>query len=464
MRLLTIYKNLISNNSVAQFQNNLEDDLTINPNSKLALVSANIKYNDTFIVINQFNNLISQFITKTNIDRNRNPVVVEISQGKYTISQWLEELQQAFNSSFFSNTANDIQAGLSVNVFINDKDRFSIQYSRNNVAAMTPTPNDATKINVSTTTNPKSITRTDNTLTYSGFAQMTQTPINKGSGRHNFTTVSVGANQKFILGIINEKIDLTTQTELNKEDYTVYISNDNAQNRYEINGVVSSKAVATDDAIQILINFGKVEFYIDGQLIPNETEYRDNLGKKDNFLYCSLKGQNTQIGFSSYRSDPFFIAPPLNNNLGVNPAGTYLKLSFIQPLTNSILWQLLGFSSPEITLSSVVSTFIAQKALDFEVEEDSGVNIVAENLKLSSYNFSESVEKSQSILHCIPEGLRDSNGVISYVSGNLIKIDLNNKYPLNIRNLRLSIRNAKDNSIISADEVSMAIIILEKDE
>lgn len=467
MRLITIYKNLLlSTNSDAQFENNLEDDLPLKPYSKLALISSNIKYNDSFIEINQFNNRLSTFISQAEIATNTNPVLAEINTGKYTLTQWFEELQRAMNSGYISTAAGEFRAGMSNNIFIDDKNKFSIQYGRNNITPMLATGNGA-KITVVNTTNPKTVTRVDTQQAYSAFAQMTPTPINKGSGRHLFNIITQGANQKFIIGVINDKINLTEKQELNKDDYTVYISNDNAQNRYEINGTITSTAVQNTDNLQILFNGGKISFNLGGNPLGGlEIDYRDNLGKVNNFLYCSLKGQNTQIGFTTYRSDPFFITPPLNSleNVGVNPIGTYLKLSFIQPNPSNILWQTLGYPAGEITLSSVLSTFTGTKNINFELAEDSGVNIVTENLRLSSFNFSESVAKPQSILHHIPEGLRDDNGVLSYVAGNLIKINLNNEYPLNVRNLRLSIRNAKDNSVISADEVSLCLVALDENE
>lgn len=468
MRLITIYKNLLaSTGSTAQFENNLEDDLTLKPYSKLALISSNIKYNDTFIEINQFNNLLSTFITQRDIATNTDPVIAEISTGKYTLTQFLDELQKAMNSGYISANAGEFRAGMSNNIFIDDKNKFSIQYGRNNIAQMLATGNDAAKITVTNTTNPKTVTRVDTQQAYSAFAQMTQTPINKGSGRHLFNIITQGANQKFIIGVINDKINLAEKQELNKDDYTIYISNDNAQNRYEINGTITGTAVQNTDNLQILFNGGKISFNIGGNTLGGlEIDYRDNLGKVNNFLYCSLKGQNTQIGFTTYRSDPFFITPPLNSleNIGINPVGTYLKLSFIQPNPSSTLWQILGYPAGVLILSSVLSTFTGTKNVNFELAEDSGVNIVTENLRLSSFNFSESVAKPQSILHHIPEGLRDDNGVLSYVAGNIIKINLNNEYPLNVRNLRLSIRNAKDNSVISADEVSLCLVALDENE
>lgn len=464
MRLLSLYKNLISaTNSTAQFDNNIEDDLNIEPYSKLALISANISYTDSFIEINQFNNQFKLFVTQGSIDRDEFDLIT-LQNGKYTSSQWLEELQEALNSGIVAETPQKTENGLSTNVFYNDKKQLSIQFGRGTNTLMTPTPHDAATLSVSTAN--KSVSRVDTAQNFNGYAQMTQTPINKGPGRHKFKLGQVSGTQKFVLGIINDKIDLTTKTSLEAADYTVFITNDNSGNFLQVNGVVTNQAATNNFEIDISINGGKVQFLnaANGNVIAQQTiEYRENLGKKNNFIYCSLKGKDTLINFTNFIPDPLFV-PTSADNLGINPSQTVLQLQFNSPLNQSLLFKTLGFGSPILKLQSAQSLFIAIQPLNFEAAEDSGVNVVMENLRLGSFNFSDSVQKAQAILHHIPEGLRDENGILSYIAGNMINISLNNQFPLNVRNLRISIRNSKDNSIISADEVALCVVVLDEKE
>lgn len=463
MRLLSLYKNLISStDSTAQFDNNIEDDLNINPYSKLALISANISYTDAFIEINQFNNQFKLFVTQGSIDKDEFDLIT-LQNGKYTSVQWLEELQEALNSGIIAAAPQKTENGLSTNVFYNDKQQLSIQFGRSVNTLMAPTTHDAATLIVSTAN--KSVSRVDTAQNFNGYAQMTQTPINKGPGRHKFKLGTVSGTQKFILGIINEQIDLTTKTTLEAADYTVFITNDNAGNFLQVNGVVTNQAASNNFEIDISINGGKVQFInaSNGNVIAQQTiEYRENLGKKNNFIYCSLKGQGTLINFTNFIPDPLFVPPP--PVIEINPSATVLQIQFNSPLNQSLLFKTLGFDAPILKLQSAQSLFTALKPLTFEAAEDSGVNVVMENLRLGSFNFSDSVQKPQSILHHIPEGLRDENGILSYIAGNMINISLNNQFPLNVRNLRISIRNAKDNSIISADEVALCIVVLDEKE
>lgn len=463
MRLLSLYKNLISStDSTAQFDNNIEDDLNINPYSKLALISANISYTDAFIEINQFNNQFKLFVTQGSIDKDEFDLIT-LQNGKYTSVQWLEELQEALNSGIIATAPQKTENGLSTNVFYNDKQQLSIQFGRSVNTLMAPTTHDAATLIVSTAN--KSVSRVDTAQNFNGYAQMTQTPINKGPGRHKFKLGTVSGTQKFILGIINEQIDLTTKTTLEAADYTVFITNDNAGNFLQVNGVVTNQAASNNFEIDISINGGKVQFInaSNQNVIAQQTiEYRENLGKKNNFIYCSLKGQGTLINFTNFIPDPLFVPPP--PVIEINPSATVLQIQFNSPLNQSLLFKTLGFDAPILKLQSAQSLFTALKPLTFEAAEDSGVNVVMENLRLGSFNFSDSVQKPQSILHHIPEGLRDENGILSYIAGNMINISLNNQFPLNVRNLRISIRNAKDNSIISADEVALCIVVLDEKE
>jgi hypothetical protein len=424
MRLLSLYKNLISStDSTAQFDNNIEDDLNINPYSKLALISANISYTDAFIEINQFNNQFKLFVTQGSIDRGEFDLIT-LQNGKYTSVQWLEELQEALNSGIIAETPQKTENGLSTNVFYNDKQQLSIQFGRSVNTLMAPTAHDATTLTVSTAN--KNVSRVDTAQNFNGYAQMTQTPINKGPGRHKFTLGTVSATQKFILGIINEKIDLTTKTSLEAADYTVFITNDNAGNFLQVNEFVTNQVASNNFQIDISINGGKVQFInaSNQSVIGQQTiEFRENLGKKNNFIYCSLKGQLTLINFTNFIPDPLFVPPP--PVIEINPSQTVLQLQFNSPLNQSLLFKTIGFDAPILKLQSAQSLFTAIQPLNFEATEDSGVNVVMENLRLGSFNFSDSVQKSQSILHHIPEGLRDENGILSYIAGNMINISIN---------------------------------------
>jgi hypothetical protein len=172
----------------------------------------------------------------------------------------------------------------------------------------------------------------------------------------------------------------------------------------------------------------------------------------------SLFGSEARLNYLKFHRDPFFGTDPLDNQLQLtaNP-NSVITIDFTGVAPNSDLAELLGFDEDVLVLQGNQSIFNANNALNFELAEDAGVNILIENLPLKSYNFTTGVERSQPILHHIPEGIRDPLGVVSYIPPFIVPVDLNNQFPINLKNMRVSVRNIKDNSLVSLNEIGLSI-------
>lgn len=461
MRLLTIYKELISNNNIGQFESNLEQDLDLPPNTKMALVNANLKFNNNFLEINTLNNLFNFYTTKTDLD-NDEPHLVTMEVGKFNLVTLLDNIQSALNASLPYLGQLKITAGLSTNCFIDAASKvFNIAVANATSEKFDPVLNPNNLIDIGGTASNPLLTRTavPASNNFNAFALLDKVPINKGPALANFSvTANISTTQFFVIGLLNEIVDYSVVTALPASSYAVSLSN-NANGFYVINGVETDVVLDNDDAVFMQISDGAVEFYKDNLLIGLPVPYKKNMGKTDNYVYMSLFGSGASMGYGSYHFDPFFTPPTDEGKVGANPNSIF-TIDFADPLPASDLADLLGYSHTFLQLQGNQSVFNADNPLNFEVAEDAGLNILIENLPLKSYNFTDGINKSQPILHTIPAGVRDTLGVTSYIPPYRVEVDLNNAFPLNLRNLRFAVRNVKDNTIVDLDEVCFSIAII----
>lgn len=463
MRLITLYKNLREGSSLttSQFEVRLESDLELPAKSSMALINANLKYNDDFIVITPLNNEFNLFVTQAQRDADA-PFRVTLDTGTFNKTTLLENLQAALNSSIEFTGNLFTSAGMSTNVFYDKENKINIQFGKSALQDFDPVLNDAAGYDELEKVGgpPFGLERKTGagTNNFNGFALLDAVPINKGASQASFTTTTdITAGQRFVIGLLTDKVDYSVVTQLPPSSYAVSLSS-NANPTYEVNSVDTGVAVGTNDNVKMIISEGTVIFTKNDVPIGDPVPYRENLGKTDNYMYMSLFGADARMNYVKYHEDPFFGQPPPTDNLRANP-NSIITIDFAGVAPESDLGELLGFDSEVIVLQGNQSTFTATNALNFEIAEDAGVNLLIDNIPLRSYNFTGGVERSQPILHCIPEGLRDSIGVVSYIPPYMVSVDINNQFPINLKDLRVSVRNIKDNSLIALDEISLSIAI-----
>jgi hypothetical protein len=461
MRLVTLYKNMRENSLTgSQFEAFMEQDLELPPQSTVALINANIKYDDDFLEITPLNNEFNLFVTKAAFDSD-DPFRVTLDTGSFNKTTLLDNLQKSLNSSLKFQGNTFTTAGLSTNVFYDKDNKLNIAFGKSPLNTFDPVLNDAAGYDeLEKVAPPFGLERKQGagTNNWNGFALMDNIPINKGAAQAQFqTTTDISTTQFFAIGLLNEKVDYTQVTALPPTAYAVSLSN-NANGTYEVNGTDTGVAVGTADNIFMTITEGNVQFFKGTDEIGDAVPYRENLGKTDNFLYMSLFGSEARLNYLKYHKDPFFGTDPLDNELQLtaNP-NSIITIDFTGVAPNSDFAELLGFDQDVLVLQGNQSTFNANNALNFELAEDAGVNILIENLPLKSYNFTTGVERSQPILHHIPEGIRDPLGVVSYIPPFVVPVDLNNQFTINLKNMRISVRNIKDNSLVALNEIGLSI-------
>jgi len=479
MRLITLYQNLVdSNNSLAQWESRLEDDFTIKPKSKLALINCNLKYNNNNITISNLNNEFSLFLTKANIDAD-NGTVCFVSPGKYNITSFTDEMQKAINAgiTYDETKTTPPTLGLACKTFIDGGGLFNIQFQKSDSQQIYVTEATDAIDYASDSIERTSVIGSNNWNQYVelGWNDTTngvqKIPICKGCFEFSIRLTSISSTKKFILGLVAGEIDFSLGIDLQPDRYITFISNFEDDNTYTINGFKTDIFAVNGDILTITLNNGIITYSkLSGTDLPdNSFDMRENLGAlSDSFLYISLWGSQTSISFKptngstqvfTYEPDPFYKASDENPAPNIR-----INMDFTRPDVNNDIWALLGYAQPLLTTAGINSTFTAINKLDFELAEDQGCNIIIDNLPLVSYNFNDSVSKKQPILYTVPSGVRDTLGVVSYSTSYPVPVNLNNQFELNIKNLRFSIRNAKNNAIESIDEAALSIALLDENE
>jgi hypothetical protein len=472
MRLLTLYQNLLNTNNKAQFESNLEQDLELEPNTKLALVNANMVFNLNIVEITRLNNTIKFFTSLA--DRQANIFnSVELDLGTFTSSSLLDNLQYSINSSLPYLGDLKITAGLSSQCTVDDNNNLNIQLKQATSQVFDPVlnPNDLLEID-NTTGTPTMVRSATASLTFGGYALMDKIPMNNGPALANFKLDGFEPGiQDFAVGLVNEVVDYNVITALQPSDYLVCLTTQDTGEgvNYAVAGsiigigavIVTNVPVVENDVIFMRISDGGVQFVINAEAFLDPVPFKQQLGKSDNYVYMTLVGSGTRMEYGSYHFDPFFVVPSGDTGkVDIDLTGIF-TLDFNN---SGDLPLILGFSNDlvdgRLVIQGGVTTFNASDPLALELAEDSGFNISIDNLPLKSFNFTEGVNKSQPILHTVPQGIRDSNGVVSYVPPYRVEINLNNAFPLNLRNLRFSVRNVKDNSLVPLKEITFSIAIL----
>lgn len=479
MRLITLYKNLLeSNNSIAQWENILEDDLDINPYSKLALVNCNFKFNDNIINVQPPNNQFTLFVTKA--DRG---TIATVDPGLYNISSFIDAVQKAINNAinFDSDVQNPAALGLACSTFLDSNSLFNIQFKKETFKTLFVTESigidftggvlerEAVAIGPNNFTKFAEIGFNDSTT------GLKRVPVCKGTFSTSIKLIDVGTTTRFIFGLINQQQDFTSGVDLTSERYTFSISNESGNGFYSINGTETDIECEINDIVNMELNNGKLSFTLlntTKELPKNDISFKQFQGAfEENYIYISLFGNGASVSLRegttaasafTYQIDPFFTPTTIQEQLEL--INFRISIDFTQPTTFSDLGFILGFVNQILGQSGVSSLFTAVNKMDVEIQEDAGNIITIENIPLKSYNYGDSVAKKQSILYSLPAGIRDSIGVLSFNVDTLIPIDINNTYPLNARNLRFSVRNLKDNSLDLINEVALTIALLEKDE
>jgi hypothetical protein len=246
--------------------------------------------------------------------------------------------------------------------------------------------------------------------------------------------------------------------------------------KYIVNGVetVSGIDPAINDIIELAIYGGYIYFYI-YRANNNEVETIHDISynhQTDLFPLCLFVGRDTVINAIQFTSDPYYNITnshtgetilSANSNIVTIPANKIATQCYIQ-FNNPDLATILGYNKSRYPTDGFITVaepdFIADKPFTLRDFSESYV-IELLNIKLNSMDSLSHGERS--ILYIIPQLSAIKEHVV-FQSPQLIFLNINNTYDLNLREIKARVLKDDLSSFRCYGLSEIVMIIKEKDE
>lgn len=478
MRLVRI----TTENENCFFESTFNSDLIINPYSKIALSSFTTQLNNLEMVIDSQNNEISYSVDGLNKVK-----TLTLPNGVYTPSDvgnfWLS-VTKLFNESM-EYTRNQINRQWRCSM-VGGRSSFEFKYGT------IIKPLSATSTNLFTTKNVVNYTtggllvRSPTIAPVGNDAYLyMKSPNNKGASSLRaklYADNVVGTASGFVLGYTLANPKISTQI-INPQDYIYGIRYVDLTQPYKyiINGVDYTLPIQPEtmpqpgDTMEISIFNGSIYFTIyrdatnDFTILHTYTGYNH---QTDLFPLCLFVGVDTIINNIQFTSDPFYnivnthTTEPIlntNNNIVVIPTKEPPTQCMLQ-FNNPDLAQILGFNNTRYPLSGFESksqnNYLAENPFELRDFSESYL-IELLNIKLNSMDGLVHGEKS--ILYVIPQLSTIKEHVI-FEAPQLIFLNINNTYPLNLREIKCRVLKDTLSQIKCYGLSTIVLIIKDKDE
>lgn len=471
---------LTTENNNCFFESVFNSDLTIKPFSKVALASFTTQLDNLSMVIDSQNNEISY-----SVDGASNVKTLTLPNGTYTSSNvqdfWLE-VTRIFNQSMelFTNQVNR-QWGCGI---VNGRADFKCLYGER-VAPKTVASSGLyvtrNLIRASGAGSDGRMQRKQDIQPIGNDAFLyIKSPNNKGAS--SFTATLLGDTgttaSGFVLGYTAQNPNVQA-TAINPSSYLYGIRYvDEAQPyKYIINGVetVSDVDPIIGDALEIATYGGNLYFLIyraTGDTSPDLIHDVSYNHQTNLFPLCLFVGRNTKISNIVFTSDPFYnilntfggdVVLHANPNILPIPTGKIPTQCFIQ-FNSPDLASILGYNKsryPDAGFKSIDEPdFIADKAFSLRDFSESYI-VELLNIKLNSMDALSNGERS--ILYVIPQLSQIKEHVV-FESPQLIFLNINNTYDLNLREIKARVLKDDLNQFRCYGLSTIVLIIKDKDE
>jgi hypothetical protein len=481
---------------------NFQESFQIEADSRISLLNMSCMMEERNILIDDTNNTFRRSVK----NNGPNPVWknVVMTNGLYDINTFVNELNRALNASL----TNDGQAdqGFQFKVALKDN---KIRILFNRVQTTNAYYNLAGRVRWR-----DKITITGNSfkrMTASGDGWNCATVSNKfftgGAGVFSCvrtaTGTAIATNDPVILGLVNSVSQSSYGEDYSINSYSFAIYSDEPTGggahvyyyRYtdalgNIYDVETANGVRAEEIMGIMLSDGKLSFFaidntgglnypLASSLNAGNTLFQMDWTYEKNFYgMLSLYTHDKQVNNVSFFNDPFYqitntyshyltsepdhnmgnfneIDEALSENPGFGGANSsVVTMDFTSP--KNVL-TLLGFgANPPATPNLINGYFQATKSYE-NIVLPQNMKILLDNLSIDSVD--NIVQQSQSILMTIPSLVPD-DGKFIYSSPFLLELDLKNKYPTTISELRLRLVDFESNLIqIKPDLTDITLII-----
>jgi len=457
------------------FNNNIQSDLIIKPNSKIALQNVSFEKSVDKLIINESNDKIT-------FDNDSFTANIELSHSTYTntnFDSFLTDMENKLNSSLSLNTYNlgkSFDVNVSSSNFMNIITETGTQIAPvtnsgfTKIGVVATGAGDIKKSGTSTEGSPDASLGTNTLESFRGY---------DGCGIFRTEVValpSAGTAKGFYIGLSKkQQQDFGGTFPLSEMEFAIYCEN-TATNYQTVNngGVLTThptlapNSSGTDnDVMEIGSHDGKIHLTLYNTANPDGIDLVTAVNYSGEELYpiiAFFDSTGTFAGNVSYT--PY---PDSDDNVIHTPSSLLGALNLINqdkdPRIISLLFESksltdqLGFEDSFISENAFNLSWKAIRTVRF-FDETECYLVEALNLNFDSYDGSKGQEKRRNLLAVI-QNIRDRDQAdVLYDSNSLTFISLNNAQALPLRNLQFRIINS-DEGEVAVDGFSNMTLLLE---
>ena len=480
---------LINSDQKLSFEGDIQGNVILEPNSKVALLNANWKNKVREIDLSDQTKAIVE-ITMENTPVNSHFYSISLQPNIYTtekesLNTLLSDLENSLNAAMnYVRDENEKALGLKWFVrYSESTNKIKISTQQQNiidpVLAIDELPSDSPinfiKNNIEDVFSDNTLYKSASTFPADVYSTTALFPISYDNTESflysntmnavwqcSFQSLAADASGG-ILGLMLN----TTDFRGDASRYAFGIKWTDSGTNYSIieDGVESITAISpnvtTDsddnDFLQIRMTVNKIELVIYSKTtLPEENIVLSKTYSTGN-LYPILYLNDNKCGIENLSMTPFIQDEPLNvifKNLetNINVIVPYmLPIPFKVELSQDLA-DFLGFSSKSLSLTARNFEWISDNVRIYEGSDAYIVEL--NNIQLDSYDTQQ--EQRKSILNVITNENNDSN--FRYEASNPIFIDINNNFPLPLRNLNLKVVDDKYQEIQNEGNANLTIL------
>ncbi len=479
-------------NGTNQFNNDINADLTLKPYSQIALLNGNFQKKSKTLIINSQNDTFEYTIgtyTKTTAPLQHRTIDSDNFQ------DFLDEIEKVLNESL--STGNSNVTGMGFTVKLNDSNKIKVEtdygFNTDPYGAME-------KINVDDVGNNiyakdsggdgianAGLFYPDNSLkvayipkfgsgffrfqlnkltaggagVYIGLSDITGTEM---SGSYTFNTSKIvygiyaentGTNYK----IITPSGGLSTTTQavesaLNNDDDNDILSIESSLGEMKL--VVYNKSNPNGVVLASQVDAGTLELYpIVGFYDETDVEIKKlRFTPEDD---SNVNGVRSSVSLTLSESLATTLNPPTQTR-----SDTGIKTPMIFNFPSLNVAEFLGFNQRTVNQSPTDDFNIKSDNSVFLIDTSESYIVEMTNLKINSYDGLKQQRKS--ILNLIQNGRDSTKSDFTYQTNTPIFLDLDNAYPLQVRNIDCRIVNSDYEDVEIVGEANLTILLKEKGE
>ena len=471
---------LKSNVDSLEFNNNIQSDLVLQPNSKIALQNVSFQKTEEKLVVNSTNKTITY-------DNGDGSVTVDLIEGTYdknVFTNFLSDVGEKLNSGL--NSSNESDIGLKFQAIVDDDNLLNINSEYNDQFNPTEKFTDV-NIDKSDSTAIFKTTSDGSWDAYIGSDKLIAYDGIHGCGIFRCQIGALdGTGDGFFIGLSEtQPSDMAGIFDPTKCVFCIQAVNSAVGYSYIMPSTSGSLNVSTllpetfavgdddNDILSIEASEGKIELKIynasnpSGILLTGTTPELYTNAKELFPIIGFNKGTNTGIKNLSYTYEDDLdesstsnikqfmalelssLTPPQQDDGKKNKSFSFETLAFAQAL---------GFQNQSRTLNMDEFHIVAVKSIRF-FDDTECFLVESLNLSFNSYDGSDTQEKRRDLLAVIQNARDRDQSDVLYDSNSLIFIDLNNPYPLPLRNLQFRIINSDESTVNVQGYSNMTILI-----